>query len=218
MNSDDDDLELNPQTLAALQEFLKEKNEHNERFQQLKDETDIDFLRDFKEDWQKSQFWYQKETSDSLAQIVLNGLGEQVDAKVALLCCPSAYFSLRQAKRSSTSLILLEHDERFERISDFVWYDFNRPLDLKLGNTKYDYICIDPPYLSPECFELIWQTVDFISHPSTKILVCTGKVMTDWLEQKGLKLTAFEIKHQNGLSNDYGCYTNYDLQLSSLAH
>lgn len=47
---------------------------------------------------------------------------------------------------------LLEYDDRFELLGDFIKYDFNRPLDLPPDlHHAYDRVLCDPPYHSEAC-------------------------------------------------------------------
>ena len=56
--------QLSPETLAALMEFYQEKNQAKE-----KDEDGFDKID---EDWELSQFWYNKETADKLIMLIGN--------------------------------------------------------------------------------------------------------------------------------------------------
>uniref|UniRef100_A0A8D8DS20 Protein-lysine N-methyltransferase CG9154 n=1 Tax=Culex pipiens TaxID=7175 RepID=A0A8D8DS20_CULPI len=86
-DSDDDDCRLPADTLAVLQEFLKEK-ELREQAEQSREKTGTDF----EEDWQLSQFWYNTSTKEKLASVVRHfrkSLGDGL--RVALLSAPSLY-------------------------------------------------------------------------------------------------------------------------------
>lgn len=49
-------------------------------------------------------------------------------------------------------ICLLEYDDRFELLADFVKFDFNRPLDLRPDlHHVFDRVLCDPPYHSEEC-------------------------------------------------------------------
>ena len=71
----EDDIQLLPDTLLILEQFLKEKESNDSKFEELKQIADkkADVYKtfsmlDFKEDWQLSQFWYTLETSEIIAQ------------------------------------------------------------------------------------------------------------------------------------------------------
>ena len=102
----DDELQLSSSTLAALNEFLKEKNEADTRFEAMKkaahEESDKaaelakQFNMDnFREDWQLSQFWYDLETRNRLAK---EALDQTLDnGIIGCLCSPSAFVALKVA-------------------------------------------------------------------------------------------------------------------------
>lgn len=108
---------LSESALSALLEFQAEQREQQENFQKLydaaedrfdttKEPTPIKKIEDFQEDWNLSQFWYNKETSDTLAneallaaKIDLNNLeelGTDLDQqkKIVIISAPSAYSSI----------------------------------------------------------------------------------------------------------------------------
>ncbi len=74
------------------------------------------------------------------------------------------------------SLHVLEYDTRFEKFGDdFVFYDYNKPLELpKDMEHSYDLVVVDPPFLSEECLTKTAITVRFMA--KEKILLCTGIV------------------------------------------
>jgi 16S rRNA G966 N2-methylase RsmD len=50
----------------------------------------------------------------------------------------------------------LEFDEKFKIEKGFVFYDFNKPLDLPAElKGKFDFILIDPPFITEE----VWTKV-----------------------------------------------------------
>ncbi len=103
--------------------------------------------------------------------------------RIACVSCPTLYSKLISIKPSHCQVTLLEYDRRFEKYGDdFVFYDYNNPLDIpdKLGQTTFDLVVADPPYLSEECFSKTAETVKFLS--KDKILLCTGgAVVTDYV-------------------------------------
>ena len=80
----------------------------------------------------------------------------------------------------------MEYDKRFERYgSDFVFYDYNCPLDLP-GNLErsFDIVVVDPPYLSEECLSKTAKTVKYLA--KDKVLLCTGGVHHLWSQGETL--------------------------------
>jgi hypothetical protein len=54
----DPDLELSDATLQALQAFIQERQQHEDRFQKLQQQAEKEFdIGIFEENWQLSQFW-----------------------------------------------------------------------------------------------------------------------------------------------------------------
>ncbi|KAG0003749.1 hypothetical protein BGZ65_001383 [Modicella reniformis] len=226
----DSDLELSPETLRALQQVMREQQEQWERFESLRQQAEERFdeakegskapSRDlpvvtmdfFREDWQLSQFWYDDATSEKLAREVLSN----TDAN-SIACCissPTAYVKLMSMNPPNTNnLFLFEFDTRFDVYGrQFVHYDYSKPLEFRLSQElkgSVDMIIVDPPFLSEECLTKTLQTVRFLLRKGGKVVLCTGLVMLKIAKEDGLELTTFHPGHQNGLSNDFRCYVNY---------
>ncbi|KAI8925706.1 putative N6-adenine methyltransferase-domain-containing protein [Entophlyctis helioformis] len=251
--SDDDDDEpiaLSGGALAALQEFLKEKEAAEERFQALKQAAEekaaavaaanaaheadaarllalkavaipadlaktID-ISDFKEDWQLSQFWYNTATRDAFSNEAIAHTSD--GGRIGCVSSPSAFVTLKRMDPANRDLFVFEFDKRFDIYGrEFVFYDFNHPtsLDEFAGSRPlkgtFDFLIVDPPFLSDECWTKTAQTVKWLIKPDTgKILVNTGQVMGPRVcSMLGCTLTSFLPMHQNGLSNEFRTYVNY---------
>lgn len=78
---------------------------------------------------------------------------------------------------------LFEYDRRFEAkfSEEFVPYDYRKPLAIpELYHNTFDFIIVDPPFLSDECLIKTAQTVRLLSRNSaTKLLICTGLNMAE---------------------------------------
>ncbi len=96
--------------------------------------------------------------------------------RVACVSCPTLYHRLRDMKPESMTLHVLEYDTRFEKFgNDFVFYDYNKPLELaKDMEHSCDLVVVDPPFLSEECLTKTAITVRFMA--KEKILLCTGTI------------------------------------------
>ncbi|KAJ3044303.1 EEF1A lysine methyltransferase 1 [Rhizophlyctis rosea] len=190
-SDDDEPLTLSSSTLAALQSFLTEKQQADERFERLRatahDEADAAAeeaesartqeelaalsMDDFGEDWQLSQFWYDEATASKLAKEAV----EQTKDGDAIVCvsAPTAFVALKKLNPPKRRIVLLEFDRRFDVFSrDFVFFDYNKPTELDERNgsrplhQQFDFIIADPPFLSNECWEKTAQTVRWLSKPS----------------------------------------------------
>ncbi|KAJ3081593.1 EEF1A lysine methyltransferase 1, partial [Rhizoclosmatium hyalinum] len=108
---------------------------------------------------------------------------------------------------------VFEFDKRFAVFgSSFVFYDYNQPTDLDTSlHRTFDTLVVDPPFLSDECWTKTSETVRWLAKEGCKIIVCTGLVMREKIARElGCKLCVFEPKHKGGLSNEFGCYTNFE--------
>ena len=136
------------------------------------------------------------------------------NARIGCIASPSAYVGLKKTLGDKQrDLFVFEFDKRFDVFqTDFVFYDFKEPLEFDKDLLKsFDFLIIDPPFLSQECWEKTSRTARALVKDNGKLLVCTGMVMKDLIKKElGCDVTDFEPKHQNGLSNEFGCFINYN--------
>eukprot|EP01089_Gocevia_fonbrunei_P013956 TRINITY_DN3709_c0_g1_i1.p1 TRINITY_DN3709_c0_g1~~TRINITY_DN3709_c0_g1_i1.p1 ORF type:complete len:225 (-),score=40.94 TRINITY_DN3709_c0_g1_i1:46-720(-) len=218
---DDDVPTLSADTLAILNAFLLEKKGEKERNTFTPDKDDKEYVDECGEDWQLSQFWYTAETSEDIVNEIQSKTKE--GAKIGCISTPSVFRHLRRKKlNESRDCYLFEFDARFECYnSQFIFYDYNHleDLDPALKGT-FDFLVVDPPFLSVECQEEVIKTVQFLSHPKTHVLWLTGAIMetflisqtlweSDTLQSHLSRLETLSIKHQNDLSNEFGAFSNY---------
>ena len=78
-------------------------------------------------------------------------------------------------KTKDVQLHIFEYDSRFEKFGDdFIYYDYNKPLEIpKSMEHYYDIVVADPPFLSEECLTKTAISVKYLA--KDKILLCTGK-------------------------------------------
>ncbi|KAL3755489.1 hypothetical protein ACJRO7_002528 [Eucalyptus globulus] len=88
--------------LAALQQFLREQNQNQN--QSPADQSEVALVT---EDWRLSQFWYDRETAETVADEVL-ALCSGTPSRVACIACPTLYAYLKLT-RSLRSVLLLLH-------------------------------------------------------------------------------------------------------------
>ncbi|KJZ76184.1 hypothetical protein HIM_04266 [Hirsutella minnesotensis 3608] len=226
-DSDDEPITLSAHALAALTEFNAERDEHRARFDRLQAEAEANAplsMEAFTEDWNESQFWYSDETARTLAMELLRGATSKTT--IGVVSAPSVFVALRNILRTQEEserprLVLLEHDERFGVFPEFVFYDFQQPLNLpaELKGTMDRIIC-DPPFLSEDCQTKAALTVRWLGkttatqHPSPRLIVCTGermeKLVSRLYQSLTVRTTTFEPKHARGLSNEFYCYANFE--------
>ncbi|XP_076160688.1 EEF1A lysine methyltransferase 1 isoform X2 [Ptiloglossa arizonensis] len=203
--SDDNDLELCPTTLAALNEFLKEKAERENQLKCTVENQTIDIS--FDENW-LSQFWYDNETTNTLVKGAINST--EINGKIALISCPTLYSKLRN-NCGDRQVTLFEYDERFKVFgSNFIPYNYKFPLDLaKDMSNSYDLVIADPPFLSDECLTKTALTIKFLTKKN--IVLCTGAIMAELAERLlDVTICNFIPHHQNNLANEFYCYSNFD--------
>jgi len=187
-DDDDDDIpQLSTNALAALQEFLQERQAQQEMEAVDEAETTDDHqqqqpqqeLRHVSEDWQLSQFWYTESTALALAREALAAAGD--GGRIACVSCPTLYKAVvdtlnkeaameaaaasDSSATSSPSLppraVVLEFDRRFAKWGrDFVFYDYQDPSvpDLPVEwRGAFDVVVCDPPFLTEPCAGATWR-------------------------------------------------------------
>ncbi|KAF5548463.1 NADH-ubiquinone oxidoreductase 40 kDa subunit mitochondrial [Fusarium napiforme] len=177
----------------------------------------------FTEDWNESQFWFLDETAFALADQLLDGASSS--STIGVVSTPSVFIALKNRLNSETDwdtqrfwaiedrpkLVLLEHDHRFSVFPEFVFYDFQRPLQLPAHlKGSLDSVIIDPPFFSNDCqTKCRW----LVKPKSPRVIVCTGERMATIVDKLyrslGVYATTFEPAHA-GLSNHYYCYANFE--------
>ncbi|OQR75221.1 N(6)-adenine-specific DNA methyltransferase 2-like [Tropilaelaps mercedesae] len=188
---DGDEVVLSQEAMKALQEFYSERDKES-----------------IEENWQLSQFWYTQETSERLANIA-----RSQGRNICCLSAPTAFRTLHTTRKEGERLVLLEFDKRFGELyaEDFVFYDYKDPL--AIPNTLrdiFDVVIADPPFLAEECLKKVAETIRFLTHKS--IIVCTGVIMKLVVENLlELRETSFKPQHARKLGNEFGCFTNFDI-------
>ncbi|KAM7500023.1 hypothetical protein LguiA_024437 [Lonicera macranthoides] len=210
---DDDRPTLSAQALEALKELLTEQNNRLIIADGAPDEEEEVSL--LSEDWRLSQFWYDRETAETVAKEVHALSSASLDSpSVACVACPTLYAYLKKID-CNMSVQLLEYDKRFEQYgSEFTFYDYNQPEELPSSlKHAYQIVVADPPYLSQECLEKVAQTISFLLQPgqTSYVLLLTGAVQTDRAaELLGLRPCGFRPHHTSKLGNEFRLFTNYD--------
>ncbi|EQC27721.1 hypothetical protein, variant 2 [Saprolegnia diclina VS20] len=200
--------ELSAETLAALQAHLAAV--------QVRDEDD-----DVSEDFRLSQFWYDQKTGDALA---LEALEKSKGGPIAFLSTPAAFKALKAMEPERDNVYLFEYDHRFgDKYGDaFAFYDYNNPLDV---DTKFhhffDYVLVEPPYLTSQCLRGFAKTMRLISRevdivdgvevlktPNT--FINSGAMHKVMLNELKLVPSGFVPTFESKLSNRLTTYINYE--------
>lgn len=87
----------------------------------------------------------------------------------------AAKIASSENKQNNLFLVtLFEYDERFAKFGvDFVFYDYNDPLNIPQERHKYyDLVLADPPFLAEECLTKTSETIKFLA--KNKVILCTG--------------------------------------------
>lgn len=166
------------------------------------------------EDFGFSQFWYDEATSERLASELLERSGH---GRIAILSAPAAFRGLLKLAPEYSSCSLFEYDRRFERAypDQFVFYDFNAPLDVPASlHGVFDFVLADPPYLNPDTMNAFVRTMRLLAKSSdTPLMLLTGAVLRREVEGGlGFRPHAFVPTFKSKLNNPFHCYANYETE------
>lgn len=106
---DDDIPQLSSHALEALREFIAEQNRtlvEASSGEQPEEEEEVALVA---EDWRLSQFWYDRETAETVAREVLTLCETLESPSVACIACPTLYAYLK-VRLSILLMHLLKHD------------------------------------------------------------------------------------------------------------
>ncbi|CCT67460.1 probable NADH2 dehydrogenase (ubiquinone) 40K chain [Fusarium fujikuroi IMI 58289] len=165
-----------------------------------------------------SEVGFLDETAFALADQLLDGASSS--STIGVVSTPSVFIALKNRLRfwpieDRPKLVLFEHDHRFSVFPEFVFYDFQRPLQLPAHlKGSLDSIIIDPPFFSNDCQTKFALTGRWLVKPkSPRVIICTGERMATIVDKLyrslGVYATTFEPAHA-GLSNHYYCYANFE--------
>ena len=200
----DTPLELHADSVIALNEVFSDYcNEQK---------LDSDGLPVIEEDWELSQFWYDKDTGDRVMKYIAPFVNKRENCNVALVSTPTMYRAYIRNKSMFpfANFTIFEYDTRFDVFHDnFCFYDYRKPTAI---NEKYhhqfDLMIVDPPFLSEEVTEKVTHTVEFLGRGDYAIVYLTGKLVEPYLKKyyKNIELTDVAINHEHHLENAFGCY------------
>ena len=204
--------QLSPETLAALMEFYQDQYKAKE-----KEEDGYDKIE---EDWELSQFWYNKETADNIITLIGNYAKKNKKENIALLCAPSLYraFLRNKDKLDNLNFSLFEFDKRFSIFGDdYNFYDLNKPKDIdSKHHNKYDIIIADPPFLNKETIKLVAESMRLLGKKESMKIFITGLQVQDSVKEEFPELnlqTNIKIEHdKQRLQNPFGFFCAIDLE------
>lgn len=203
---------LSSQALQALNEFLNEQKLEFVGVEEEEEEEEGEAVALVSEDWRLSQFWYDRDTAETVAT-ELKSLSISTSSPIACVACPTLYAYLKKID-PNIKVQLLEYDKRFEQYgSNFTFYDYNHPEELSSEfKHAYQVVVADPPYLSKECLEKVAQTISFLSHPGASyLLLLTGEVQKETAAKLlSMHPCGFRPHHSSKLGNEFRLFTNYD--------
>lgn len=189
---------------------------------------DVDtFRQTFGESWQLSQFWYSAKFVHELSQLIFRLISPSAeiptsakavkdtfgDARVAFLCCPTAWVGFVHEYHSLRSqAFVFEVDKRFHALSktSFVYYNLHEPEAVPkemLGT--FDVLVADPPFLNADTQGKVAQTARLLAKKDAKFLLCTGESIADEARrmygEPPLEKLELEVEH-HGLANAFGIW------------
>lgn len=100
---DDDAPMLSSQAMAALREFLSEQNRATANEGSTAAEDNSEEVALVTEDWRLSQFWYDRETAETVAKEVLTLCQSLDNPSVACIACPTLYAYLKVCTYNASS-------------------------------------------------------------------------------------------------------------------
>ncbi len=204
------------QKMSEVYTSDKHAEEDNNSFAQ----NATDFVNRNDENSQLNQYWYSIDTSSFLCNLIIEGLStisavDQTDSnRLAFLSTPSLFFTMSNNDESKNNHVLFEFDEQWNSHKHFVFYDFNRPIDVIEQNPRYgsafDMVIIDPPFVTVEAWEKYAKTAKALLKPGGLILATTifenAKLLETLLDLK--PIPSYKPKIPN-LIYQYTVFTNF---------
>ena len=169
------------------------------------------------EDWELSQFWYDKDTGDRVMKYIADYVNSIENCKVGCVSTPSLYRAYLRNKEMfpNAEFILFEYDTRFQVMGiNFEFFDYNKPLMIKdKYQNQFNLLLCDPPFLSDECNEKMKQSIEYLRNKDQFILIyLTGKLAEPYITKYNpeLKLTDIRVNHEHQLQNAFGLFSTKD--------
>ena len=164
------------------------------------------FLAKYGEREDLNQYWYSDPTIKVMVDEVLNN-----SKKACFLSTPSIYFSLPKKSEVRAASWLFDLDDQWANLPNYFKYNYNFPEQIpKDLHGTFDYVVIDPPFITEEVWEKYAVATKMLLSPNGKILLTTIHENAPMLDRiLGVKPNVFKpsIPH---LVYQYSLYTNYE--------
>lgn len=164
-----------------------------------------------------NQYWFSEKTIDFIVnQIVANykeyeSKNENIsDYKIALVACPSVFFSLPVQFQECSYLFDID-EKLIKKHKNGVKFDFNDYEETaKEYSSKFDFVLIDPPFVVKEAWQKFADFTKIVKKENSRILTCSlfenSKMLKEILDLD-IKEYQPSIPH---LVYQYNFYSNYE--------
>lgn len=151
-----------------------------------------------------NQYWFSPYTIKAMLADM-----QSSPQKIAFLSTPSLYFSLRPDLRKQCKLF--DFDDQWASDEGFVKYNYKEPeaIDKKFDG-YFDYVAIDPPFITEDVWEKYAELTKRILAPGGKIMMTTIFENEELMEKLlGCHRARFRPSIPN-LIYQYSLFINYD--------
>ena len=181
------------------------------------------FLKLFSEKEDINQYWFSESTIDFIvSQITKHTSDENLNLRIAFVSTPSIFFSCNASIQEKSKLF--DFDSQFlKRHKNAVKFDFNDFAELAQNTdfiNQFDYIMIDPPYITEASWTKFADFVKIISKKKDDNVLLASKILTCSIaENKEIlsQLLNLEMKNYQPsiphLVYQYNFFANYDDEL-----
>ena len=166
------------------------------------------FLKLTPENENFNKYWF----SESTIEFFINQVNKYGKERVGFIATPSIFFSI--SKEMQNKSFLFDIDEKLtKKHQNAKTYDFNDgDYETKFADLKesFDYLVIDPPFITEEAWSKFANFAKFLKKPDCKIIACSIAENEEKLKKLlDLSIKVFQpsIPH---LVYQYNIYANYD--------
>lgn len=165
-----------------LYENIKQKNDMDvqscsryDRLEENEKDAANDFLFRTPEASIFNQYWYSRNTINSLCISIQEGLDQLKEGKsIAFLSTPSLYFAF--PTKAAESCKLFDFDKTWSSDPGYIFYDYNKPEGIPSHLKKsFDMVVIDPPFITKSVWEKYARTARFLLKTDPKNTNISGQ-------------------------------------------